>query len=300
MLIVLVALLIAIPLHFAGGISGIFHRVRALHPSMLVLHAGSHDMTWFITNMFVSAIGVGFICLPHSWPSIFAAKNPKALRRNYTFLPLYELTVLIPIIIGFAALLVLSPKTSANGILLTLSQHTLPTWVTGFVVMAGIATAMVPAAGILIAISSLVARNIVRIRNERGQFWVNHGTVVLTVGLALLLAIFLPNALANLLLLTYTGLCQLAPANVLGLTRRRLVGKVPVLVGLIVGIVVVILLTFVFKTLFGTFDVGLIGLGVNLVVLAIGAAIERALGAGPAQRVETGEGSDEGSEVVTA
>ncbi|HEX3778735.1 MAG TPA: sodium:solute symporter family protein [Pseudonocardiaceae bacterium] len=305
MLIVLVVLVIAIPTHFAGGISGIFHKVAQLHPSMLVLHAGSHDQTWFITNMFVSAIGVGFICLPHSWPGIFAAKSPKALRRNYAFLPLYELTVLIPIIIGFAAILVLSPKTNPNGILLSLSQHTLPTWATGFVVMAGIATAMVPAAGILIAISSLVARNIARVRNERLQFWVNHGTVVVAVGFSLLLGIFLPNALANLLLLTYTGLCQLAPANILGLTKRRLVGKVPVIVGMVAGIVVVILLTFVFKTLFGTFDVGLVGLGVNLVIVAVGAGIERMVGATPQQRPETSDSDgnsddSDSSEVVTA
>ncbi|HJP79991.1 MAG TPA: sodium:solute symporter family protein [Pseudonocardiaceae bacterium] len=286
MLIVLVALLIAIPLHFAGGISGIFHRVQQLHPAMLTVHAGSHDTTWFITNMFVSAIGVGFVCLPHNWPSIFAARSPKALRRNYIFLPLYELTILIPIIIGFAALLVLSSKTNPNGILLTLSQNTLPGWVTGLVVVAGTATAMVPAAGIIIAISSLVARNITRVRNERAQFWVNHGTVVVAVGFSLLLGIFLPNALANLLLLTYTGLVQLAPANILGMAKRRLVGKVPVIIGMVAGIAVVILLTFPFPTLFGTFDVGIIGLGVNLVVVIVGGVIERLIGAAPRQREE--------------
>jgi SSS family solute:Na+ symporter len=189
-------------------------------------------------------------------------------------------------VIGFAAILVLSPKTNSNGILLTLSQHTLPTWVTGLVVVAGTATAMVPAAGIIIAISSLVARNIARVRNERGQFWINHGTVIAAVGLSLLLGIFLPNALANLLLLTYTGLVQLAPANILGMLTKKLVGKVPVILGMVLGIVVVILLTFVFPTLFGTFDVGLIGLGVNIVVFAVGALIERLAGSAPVQREE--------------
>ncbi len=286
MLVVLVVLLIAIPLHFAGGITGVFHRVQQLHPAMLTVHAGSHDTTWFITNMFVSAIGVAFICLPHSWPSIFAARNPKSLRRNYIFLPLYEVAILIPMIIGFAAILVLSPKTNSNGILLSLSQNTLPGWMTGLIVVAGTATAMVPAAGMIIAISSLVARNIARTRNERARFWVNHGTVVVAVGLSLLLGIFLPNALANLLLLTYTGLVQLAPANILGLLNRRLVGKVPVMTGMVVGIVVVILLTFAFPTLFGTFDVGIVGLGVNIVVVAVGGVVERLVGGAPRQREE--------------
>jgi hypothetical protein len=67
----------------------------------------------------------------------------------------------------------------------------------------------------------------------------------------------------------------------------------------------------VFKTLFGTFDVGLVGLGVNLVIVSVGAGIERMVGATPEQRPETsdrdgnsddGDDSDDGdsSEVVTA
>ena len=56
------------------------------------------------------------------------------------------------------AALVLPNKSESNGVLLTLSKQVLPPWVTGLVVVAAIATAMVPAAGILIGISSLVAR----------------------------------------------------------------------------------------------------------------------------------------------
>jgi SSS family solute:Na+ symporter len=166
-------------------------------------------------------------------------------------------------------------------VLLTLSQRALPPWATGFVVVAAIATAMVPAAGILVGISSLVARNIARVRNERGQFWINQGTVVVACGLALLLGIFRPDLLANLLLLTFSGLAQLAPANGLGFLRRTHVGKWPVLAGIVVGIAVVIYLTFVEPTRFGTFNVGLIGLAANLVVLGVGAGIERMVGTAP-------------------
>jgi SSS family solute:Na+ symporter len=68
--------------------------------------------------------------------------------------------------------------------------------------------------------------------------------------------------------------------------NKKLVGKVPVILGMVLGIVVVILLTFAFPTLFGTFDVGIVGLGVNIVVVAVGALIERLAGSAPAQREE--------------
>ncbi|MBN9740391.1 sodium:solute symporter [Amycolatopsis sp. A1MSW2902] len=277
MLVVLVVLIIAVPAHFAGGVSGVFHKIDQLHPEKLFVHAGANDHTWFITSMLVSAIGVGLMTLPHTWPALMSARDPKVLRRNYSWMPVYELCLLLPMIIGFAAVLVVPKGSDPNGVLLTLSKDALPGWVTGLVVVAATATAMVPAAGILIGISSLVARNITRVRSERKQFWINHGTVVLASALALVLGIFRPDLLANLLLLTYSGSVQLAPANLLGFLKKVPVGKVPVFAGLLAGEVVVIWLTFVDTKLVGTVNVGLVGLAVNVVVLAIAAAVERAV-----------------------
>jgi SSS family solute:Na+ symporter len=275
MLVVLVVLIVAVPTHVAGGISAVFHKIDQLHPEKLILHAVVNDQTWFITSMFVSAIGIGFMTLPHTWPALMSARDPKVLRRNYMWMPIYELCLLLPMIVGFSAILVVKKGTDSNGVLLTLSKDALPPWATGLVVVGAIATAMVPAAGILIGISSLVARNIVRVASDRKQFWVNHGTVVVACTLALMLGIFRPDLLANLLLLTYSGSVQLAPANALGFLRRVPVGKVPVMAGLIAGEVVVIWLTFVNTHLVGTVNVGLVGLGVNLVVLGAGVLVER-------------------------
>ncbi|GDY32677.1 hypothetical protein [Gandjariella thermophila] len=48
MLVVLAVLIFAIPAHFAGGISAMFHRVAQLRPDMLTIHAGHNDHVWFI------------------------------------------------------------------------------------------------------------------------------------------------------------------------------------------------------------------------------------------------------------
>ncbi|MFI5586875.1 sodium:solute symporter [Amycolatopsis sp. NPDC051758] len=275
MLVALVVLIVAVPTHFAGGIPAVFHKIEQLHPEKLIVHSGANDHVWFVTSMLVSAVGVGLMTLPHSWPALMSARDPKVLRRNYAWMPVYELCLLLPMIVGFAAILVVPKGSDPNGVLLTLSKDALPGWVTGIIVVAATATAMVPAAGILIGISSLVARNIVRVRSGRKQFWINHGTVVLASTLALVLGIFRPDLLANLLLLTYSGSVQLAPANLLGFLRRVPVGKGPVFAGLIAGELVVVWLTFVDTHLAGTVNVGLIGLGVNVVVLGLAVLVER-------------------------
>jgi len=279
MLIVLVVLVVAVPMHFAGGVPGIFARINQLQPAKLVIHAGANDHTWFVTSMLVSVIGGGLLTLPNLWPALLAARNPEALQRNLIWMPLYGICLLLPIIIGFAAILVLPKGSDPNGALLILSSRVLPHWASGLVVIAATATAMVPAAGILIAISSLVARNIARTGDAHRQFWINHLTVVITCGSALLLAIWRPDLLANLLLLTYSGSAQLAPANCLGLQRRVVVGKLPVITALIVGEIVVIWLTFITPHAVGTINVGLIGLAANVAVLGIGAFIGRRLSA---------------------
>jgi SSS family solute:Na+ symporter len=286
MLVALVVLAIAIPAHFAGGISGVFDKIQQLHPEMLTVHAGENDHTWFITSMLVSALGVGFVCIPHMWPGIMSARDPRALRRNYAYLPVYELCLILPMIVGFAAILVLPASTDPDGALLTLSNDVLPSWATGLVVVAAIATAMVPAAGIIIGISSLVARNISPVRSERGQFWVNHATVVMAIGFALVLSIYRPDLLANLLLLTFSGTVQLAPANGLAFLRRTPVGKVPVLLGIVAGEIVVFYLTLVDETLVGHANAGIVGLAVNIVVVALAAAVERAAGHAPMPSAE--------------
>ena len=279
MLIVLLVLLIAIPTYFAGGLGAMFEKVAQLHPEKLIVHAGANDQTWFVTSMLVSAIGVGLMTLPHAWPAVMSARDPLVLRRNYTWMPIYEMCILLQMIVGFAAIIVLPKDANSNGVLLTLSKEALPQWMTGLVVVAAISTAMVPAAGILIGISSLVARNIVRVRDQRLQFWVNHGTVVAACGLALVLGIVRPDLLANLLLLTYAGSAQLAPANAFGFMKKVPVGKGPILAGLVVGELVVVWLTFVDTSApFGTFNVGLIGLAANLVVIGVGVLAERLVG----------------------
>ncbi len=276
MLVVLLVLVIAIPAHFTGGIGATFHKIMVTHPDMLKVHAGKYDSVWFFSSMVASVLGVLFMTFPHQWPALLSAKSSKAVRRNYVFLPIYSIALALPMIIGFTALIVLPKGSKSNAALLTLVQQAFPGWFIGVVVVATAATAMVPAAGLLIGMSSLIARNIARTRSQRSQFMVNQGAVVGVTTLALAMAIARPDLLANLLLLTYSGLDQLIPAIGLALLTRKLVGVWPVMAGLLVGELVVIWLTFG-NAYSGHINVGLVALVPNIIVLLAGTVLERTL-----------------------
>jgi SSS family solute:Na+ symporter len=280
MLVVLIVLVALIPAHFAGGIGPTFEKVLAGHRDLLSVHTGTYDATWFVTSLVASTLGVLFMTLPHSWPALLSADSPRALRRNYVFLPVYSVCLVLPMIIGFTAVLALPKGTNSNSALLELVGRSWPSWAVGVVVVATAATAMVPAAGLIIGMSSLVARNIVPTRSPRAQFTANQVAVVGVTALALVLALVRPDLLANLLLLTYSGLDQLIPAIVLALLSRRLVGAVWVIAGLVVGEVVVAWLTFS-DVYSGHVNVGLIGLVPNLVVVAVGVLVQRGRGLPP-------------------
>lgn len=277
MIVALIVLVIVIPAHFHGGIGATFTHLLDSHPEVLTVHAGVYDKTWFFTSMLASTLGVLFMTLPHTWPPLLSAESPRAVRRNYVFLPLYTIGLVLPMIVGFAGITVLKPTTNSNGVLLDLAGQAFPSWFVGVIVVATAASAMVPAAGIIIGMTSLISRNIVPTRSPRAQYRVNQGAVVVVTGFALVLAIVRPDLLANLLLLTYSGLDQLIPAVALALFARRLVGVWPVIAGLLVGEITVIWLTFGHFAFAGHVNVGIIALAPNIIVVIIGTLIERGI-----------------------
>ncbi len=265
MVLALIVLLIAVPAAAGGGVGHLFSVVQDLHPDLLTLHHGDFDGTWFTTAMLISGIGAGFNTMPHLWPAVLSARGSRALRSNYVWLPLYQVALAVPVIVGFAGVLALSPGAAGNSVLLTLAHHTLPGWLVGLVAVAAAAAAMVPSAAIVMGISTLVSHNLVPARGERARLRVNHLCVVFASGLALVLGLARPDLLANLLLLTYGGLSQLAPATVMALAARNRLAAGPALLGILTGVGTLAWLTFGGPDV-GSVDTGLIALIPNLVV----------------------------------
>ncbi|WP_405904529.1 sodium:solute symporter family protein [Streptomyces sp. NBC_00656] len=269
MLVALLVLLLAVPAHFHGGLGNLGGELLDKHRDFLSVPAGGpHGAVWYFTAMLTSLISVLFMTMPQTWPAVLSANSEQALRRNSIWMPVYGATQAIPMIVGLTAVTALSGAVDGNGVLLSLVSQALPDWLVGVVAVAAAATAMVPAAAIVLGMSTLVTRNVLRVKQERSGLWANHATVVVSVGLALALAVLRPGALADLLLLTYSGLAQMAPATGCALGRRPLLRAPAAAAGIVAGEAVLIWLTFG-DPYHGAVSAGLIALAANVVIAAL-------------------------------
>ncbi|MEV0009089.1 sodium:solute symporter family protein [Streptomyces sp. NPDC051840] len=280
MIIGLVVLIAGVAVSVEGGVPGVFESVRESHPQLLTLDQPGFDATFFVTAVLISALGSGLGTMAHLWPPVLAAGSGRALRSNAVWLPLYQIALGIPVIVGFAGVMLAPEGAAPNSVALTLAGQTLPGWLVGLVAVAAASAAMVPSAAIVVGISSLLSRNLFSLRDERRQLRTNHLCVVAAACLALVFGLTRPGLLADLLLLTYGGLTQLAPAIVMGLAKRVRLGATPALLGIVAGVAVLSWLTFGGVDV-GTVDTGLIALGVNLVVTALAHLALRGSGAAP-------------------
>ncbi|MBB3664501.1 SSS family solute:Na+ symporter [Prauserella sediminis] len=265
-LVALTFLVIVIPLHFTDGIAGTFDQVLTTRPEAFVIGGTTFDLTWFMTSVAISAIGGGFITTPHTWQAVLPANSARAVRRNTAMLPLFTLMLTLPTILGFTALAIDQPG-DPSAALLTMARDALPDWALGLVIIAGAATAMVPAAGMLIGMSTMVASTLVPTRTDRGMVRVRQCAVVLIGLLTLASALRGSDLLAELLLLTFSGLAQLAPANALAMLKRP-VRAAAILPGLLIGVAIVAWLQFGGLDV-GTWNVGIIALAINVTITAL-------------------------------
>ncbi|QTH59226.1 hypothetical protein J5O04_10515 [Corynebacterium hindlerae] len=268
MVIALVIVLIGVIIHY-GSNGGMFHAISEIE-HLFIIEPGTktYGTVWFVTSVIVSGIGLGAMTLPESWPAVLAADSSKAVSKNHVMLPLYSLSTLIPIFIGFyAAGNLVIHKGEENSAILSVAAEALPSWLMGFVLVAGISCAIVPAAHCVISIATLISTNLVSsaITNER-RLIVGKGASAVILLCSLLLAISRPDLMANLYLLTYAGLVQLAPANVLACTRTERVNAKGITMGMLTGVIIVLTFTITGFKLWGM-NSGIVAMIANVLVI---------------------------------
>ncbi|MHA6802885.1 sodium:solute symporter family protein [Salinifilum ghardaiensis] len=282
MVVALVVIGVGVFLHFLpeGGLRG---AVLAGGADLLTIHpTGEYGRLWYTSSILISAIGFGSMTLPVSWPAVLSGRSARAVATNHVYLPLYTVAVAIPVLLGFYAVAHLNlGEGQEDAALLALAQRSLPPWLLAVVLIGGAACAMVPAAGGLIAISTLVSSNLVpQATPAQARLRISRAAAAVVAVLVLALTLGRPDLMANLYLLTYGGLAQLAPANLLGLRRGAPerggpVGAAAVIAGIAVGEVVVLVLTAAGITPLGI-NAGVLGLAANLLVLTAVALTARA------------------------
>lgn len=272
---VLALLVVAIAVVGAGGGLGtVFDKISTSHADLLTTHAPGYDAAFWVTAVLVTTIGAGLNTFPHLWPPIFAADSAQTLRNNYKWLAAYQLLLFLPITVGLAAVLLIPEDTSSNEVLFTVSQHAMPSWLVALVAVCGAAAAIVPAAAISMGISSLLSHNVLTSVPEGIRLRLNHFIVVVAICLALIFGLR-GASIGSLLLLTYGGLTQLAPAIAAALPSRVHLSSQAAIAGIVVGTLTVGWLTF-WEVPIGNWDSGFIALGPNLVVTVVVELIVRA------------------------
>jgi SSS family solute:Na+ symporter len=241
---------------------------------------------------------------PHTFGSVFTAKDERIFRRNAIVLPLYQLILLFVFFVGFAAALKV-PGLKGGDIdlsLFKLSLQTFDPWFVGVIGAAGVLTALVPGSMILTTASTLLANDIYRglvQRNASDETVAKLARVFVPVValVAVLFTLHGGETIVALLLMGYSFVTQLFPAVICSLAPRNRATRQGAFCGILAGVAVVAVTT-IFKMSVGQLmpflpdalkdvNIGFVALAVNVVVFVVVSAVTQTQAQGEQSRVQT-------------
>ncbi len=276
-LVAVVGLGLALPNVLHGGIGPMFARIEAEHPGFLTLPATGQSPSWFASTVLLTVCG--FYMWPHTFGSVFTAKDASVFRRNAALMPLYQLILLFVFFIGFAALLSVPGLTGSDVdlALLRVSRHAFGPWVVGLIGAAGLLTALVPGSLILMSAATTVTR-LVRPATDRvdpNALRLARGLVPVVGAVALVFTFRGGETLVTLLLMAYAMVTQLFPSLLASLLRVPRISAAGAIAGILVGeatVAVITLSQVTLATLLPTWPHGITDLNVGLVALILNVA----------------------------
>lgn len=286
-LAVVLALGILLPQQHFGGIAPMFTRLAQDRPELLTFPARGFSGVWYASTVLLTAMG--FYLWPHTFASIFTARNARTFRRSAVLMPLYQLLLVFVFVIGFSAVLVIPGLSAqeADLALLRVARESLSPWLVGMVGTAGLLTALVPGSLILITMATIGARLSLEADDPRAATRARR-LVPLFALLALLGTWLGDESLVELLLLAYAVMAQLMPALACTLIRPGAVSAGAVAVGLMVGeaLVAIDIVTDhaimpMLASSLGTvadLNIGAVALMANVIGIAMVTAVQRAAG----------------------
>jgi SSS family solute:Na+ symporter len=287
-LAVIVFLGLYFPFALYGGIGEMFQQIEAQKPGFLALPSEGQSVPWFISTVLLTALG--FYMWPHLFGSAFSAENARAIRRNATYLPLYQLVMLFAFFVGFAAILQVpglqGPEADLS--LIRISLETFDPWLVGLIGAGGLLAALVPGSMLLMVSATVLSKNVYgAFRPETSDEQINRLAryFVPVVALAAIAFTLLSGLdLVFLLLLGYSFVTQLFWALVFSLLPNNFVTKWGAGAGVLAGVAIVAVMEvgqlklralFPFLGSLGDTNIGIVALLVNLVVLVVVSLLTR-------------------------
>ena len=209
---------------------------------------------------------------PHLVMRAYAAKDEKTIMRSTAWMSWYSILAFPIVIVGLYAILMYPELANPDWAVMWTVRDMFPAWAVGLVGAGGAAAAISTGAGLIQASAGIIARNVVQKgfwpkASDIQTAWIARFLVFIVTIVALLLQLYAPSLLVSLLLMSYSGMVQFFPGIVLGL-KTKWVTKAGVASGLISGVFVVILTTYVWSNPLQIHS-GIWGLLVNLIVTII-------------------------------
>lgn len=275
---------IYMPLHYYGGFGEMFHAIDAARPGFLTFPAKGSSVMWFQSTVLLTALG--FFMWPHTFGSVYTAKNAQIFRRNAMVLPLYQLILLFVFFVGFAATLKV-PGLKGGDIdlsLFRLSLQTFDPWFVGVIGGAGVLTALVPGSMILTSASTLLANDVYRgvLNRSATDATVTQLARLLVPVVALVAVAFTLHGgetIVALLLMGYSFVTQLFPAVICSLAPHNRATKQGAFCGILAGVAVVAITTLMHLSIgqmmpflpdaMKDINIGFLALAVNVVVFVL-------------------------------
>ena len=279
---------IYLPIHYYGGLGDMFHTIEAAKPGFLTFPAKGSSVTWFQSTVLLTALG--FFMWPHTFGSVYTAKNERIFRRNAAILPLYQLILLFVFFCGFAAVLKV-PGLKGGNIDLSLFKLALQTfdpWFVGVIGGAGVLTALVPGSMILNTASTLLANDVYRglLKRDASDASVTRLARMLVPVVALVAVAFTLHGgetIVALLLMGYNFVTQLFPAMICSLAPHNRATKQGAFCGILAGVAVVAATTLMHLSMGQLFpflpdaakdvNIGFVALALNIVVFVVVSAV---------------------------
>ena len=280
---------IYLPIHYYGGFGAMFAAIQQAKPGFLALPPQGESVAWFDSTVLLTALG--FYMWPHTFGSLYTAKQERAFRRNAALLPLYQLILLFVFFVGFAAILQV-PGLKGPDIdlsLLRLSIQTFDPWFVGVIGAAGVLTALVPGSMILMSAATLLANTLYRyVHPQATDARVGALAKMLVPVVALLAVVFTlrgGTTIVALLLMGYAFVTQLFPSLLASLLPRNPVTREGAFAGICVGVATVAATSLTHTTVAGLLpglpetlrdlNIGIVALLLNLVATGAVSAVTR-------------------------
>lgn len=296
-LLAVVGLGVGLPHMLYGGIGPMFDTLIATRPDFFVLPPRGFSPSWFASTLIMTVLG--FYLWPHTFGSLFTARDAASFRRNAVIMPLYQIILLFVFFIGFAAIETVPTLTGPDVdlALLRVTRQTLGPWVMGLVGAAGMLTALVPGSLILLSMGTILARLLrpaSTASDPAAEVRMARLAVVLVAALALMFAFRAGQTLVTLLLFAYAMVTQLFPSLMLTLLWPSRAHPVAAMAGIVIGEGIVVWTTLSNVTMATVFpqwpaaltdiNIGVLALVANVLVLGALTLVLPARGTMPSPR----------------